>query len=278
MIYSTNLLPSRVFPLWNFSNSGIRFQIRRLGVQIQNNGKHVPSTYGLCIYMCVNVCTIGWQHVGVGDDWIRRSLSEQSCFTSWNVERMGVSYHHVTVEGVEEGFLNKKLTPCWASLRARTCRAIFLSLRDPWETLNQPSSRFASSLVSSITPTLSPVSPHISLPPRLDLTIALIVFFYTISPSFMSSLCAHFFVSFQSLVVARPPRRPQPVSSLHLSVATNVFFLQLLGKRYLFFPIFPFFSHLFFLSYQAAKWFGTHSGLWEDPGGLLLYEATSLNK
>lgn len=70
-------------------------------------------------------------------------------------------------------FLSK--TKSWPPVEflCRGCarRAIFLSLWDPWEMLNQPST--PPRLLPSITPTF-PQSHHISLPPRLELTIALI--------------------------------------------------------------------------------------------------------
>ena len=133
-----------------------------------------------------------------------------------------------------------------------------------------------------------PPSPNlshlISLPPRLELTLALICssdlppplqknYFPRLFVIF--SLCSGLLpVSISPLISCCLALRPPPVISLHLSVAPFYNFLEnttFLSPRHFLFSVVS-------LSSQAAKRFGARSGLWEDPGGWLLYEATSLNK
>lgn len=239
--------------------------------------------------MCVNVCDCG--------RWVTEleeapHPSEQSSSTSWNMECTGLCYRRVTVEGVEVFFFslqNKKLTPCWVSLQG-VCSSSLLPL--PLRPLGdaQPALH-PSSPPPFHHPYLPPVSPHFP-PSEVRVNCRSDLLLWSLSPKTLlfSPFChlpfVRVFSSFlplyplSSLAVSRPPPWPQPVISLLSSVASTLFFLELLGKHYLFFPfpLRPFLFSAVFSPSKTAKPFGARSGLWEDPGGWLLYEATSLNK
>lgn len=157
----------------------------------------------VCVFVCV--CDCG------GGRWVTEleeapNLSEQSSSTSWNMERTSFCYHRVTVEGGEEVF---SLSFFFLSPKQKDDPLLSFSAggalvepsSSPSETPGRRSTSspplLASSLVSFHHPHLPPASlvSFPSLPPRLELTLALI---WSLSPPkklFSSPFCHLPFVS-----------------------------------------------------------------------------------